>query len=186
MSRYRRLRVSGGTYFFTVVTYGRKPLFADADNRSLLRKAFDATRQRYPFETIAMCIPPYHLHAIWKLPEGDADFSGRWASIKSLFTRSYQGASRVGQGPPYPGASRMRKREAAVWERRFWEHLIRDEDDLRRHVDYIHYNPVRHGLVENVSAWPWSTYHRYIDEGLYQQGWGDAGDIVQDIGVGSE
>lgn len=186
MPRYRRVYVPGGTYFFTVVTCARKPLFADEQNRALLRLAFDETHAKRPYETIAMCLLPDHLHTLWKLPDGDSDFSARWARIKSLFTRSFQKTLRVGQGPPYAGASRRRKREANVWGRRFWEHAIRNGEELRRHVDYIHYNPVKHGLVEKVSDWPWSTYHRYIAEGLCEPGWGDLRDITADIDARAE
>ena len=107
-----------------------------------------------------------HLHCIWiwKHPEGDADFSKRWSSIKGQFSKTYLNLSgRHRQIIP----SRARKGEVCIWQRRFWEHQIRDEKDLQHHVDYIHYNPVKHGLVQNVENWPWSTYHKYVKEGFY-------------------
>jgi putative transposase len=129
-----------------------------------LREAIEETRSRRPYETIAFCLLFEHLHCIWKLPENDADYSKRWSSIKGHFSRTYLSLS--GQHRQ-PSSSRARKGEVCIWQRRFWEHQIRDENDLQRHVDYIHYNPVKHGLVHCVEDWPWSTYHKYVKEGFY-------------------
>jgi putative transposase len=164
MTNYRRAQFEGGYYFFTVVTHRRRPFLTGAHARACLRAAWEETRRCSDFEVVALCLLPDHLHCVWKLPEGDCDFSLRWSRIKASFTRRYlcTGGAEYGQSP-----SRNRKRERGIWQRRFWEHQIRDEKDLQRHVDYVHYNPVKHGLVERVEDWPWSTYHGYIREGLY-------------------
>lgn len=164
MPNYIRAKFEGGYYFFTVVTYKRTRLFHTELARRCLREAIERTRTRRPFETVAFCLLPDHLHYLWKLPEGDADYSKRWASIKGQFSREYlRSISQYGQ----VASSRASKGEVCIWQRRFWEHQIRDENDLQRHVDYIHYNPVKHGLVRNVEEWSWSTYHRYVKEGFY-------------------
>jgi len=164
MPNYIRAKCEGGYYFFTVVTNGRIRLFLTPLGRDCLHEAFEFTRSRRPFESVAFCLLPNHLHCVWKLPEGDADFSTRWASIKGRFSRAF-----LGQGgrQTTPSASRHRKGEAGLWQRRFWEHQIGDERDLQRHVDYVHYNPLKHGLVERLEDWPWSTYHRYLRDGFY-------------------
>jgi putative transposase len=164
MTDYRRADLEGGRYFFTVVTYDRRAFLTDFLARQCLHAAWKETRQRSPFEVIAVCLLPDHLHCVWKLPERDCDFSLRWARIKAGFTRRYLagGGAESKQGP-----SRAGKRERGIWQRRFWEHQIRDETDLQRHVDYIHYNPVKHGLAERVEDWPWSSYHRYAKARTY-------------------
>ena len=159
-----RARFEGCYYFFTVVTYRRAELFRTELARRLFREAIEKTRSQQPFETIAFCLLFEHLHCVWKLPENDADFSKRWSSIKGQFSIAYLNFSgRRGR----VSSSRARKGEVAIWQRRFWEHQIRDENDLRRHVDYIHYNPVKHGLVQDIEDWPWSTYHKYVKRGFY-------------------
>ena len=164
MPNYRRAKFEGGYYFFTVVTYRRRKLFTTEFARECLHLAVNETRLTRSFEIIAFCLLPEHLHCIWKLTEDDADYSRRWSSIKGQFSRAYLKLS--GQRGQV-SSSRARKGEVCIWQRRFWEHQIRDENDLQRHVDYIHYNPVKHGLVQNVEEWPWSTYHKYVKEGFY-------------------
>jgi putative transposase len=165
MPNYIRAKFKGGYYFFTVVTYRRRKLFDSAPARHYLKQAILQTQSKRPFEIIALCLLPDHIHCLWKLPAGDADFSTRCASIKGLFSQQYlREYSPMNDATP----SRLRKGEACLWQRRFWEHQIRDENDLQKHVDYIHYNPVKHGLVERVEDWPWSTYHRYVKEGFYK------------------
>ncbi len=159
MSDYRRLRVPGGCYFFTVVTYERRRLFAETHNVDLLREAFAHTKSRRPFSMDAIVILPDHLHCVWRLPEGDTDFSGRWRAIKQFVSRRID-------------APRSPRGEKLVWQRRFWEHLIRDEEDWRRHVDYIHFNPVKHGLVHAPEDWPYSSFPRAVENGWYRTGWG--------------
>jgi putative transposase len=158
MTDYRRADLEGGCYFFTVVTYGRRAILTEPLARRCLREAWRETKQRSPFEMVAVCLLPDHLHCVWRLPECDCDFSLRWARIKAGFTGGYlaAGGAECGQG-----LSRNGKRERGIWQRRFWEHQIRDETDLRRHIDYIHFNPVKHDLVARVEGWPWSSYHRF-------------------------
>ncbi len=176
MPEYRRNRIEGGTYFFTVVTYQRRPILTSTTARKLLHKAWEDTKGRFPFETIAVCLLPDHLHSIWKLPEGDSNYSIRWKEIKGLFTKSY--LKEIGPGEER-NASRIKRKEATIWQRRFWEHTIENGDDLVTHFDYIHFNPVKHGLVEHVVDWEWSSFHRYVKEGIYQDDWagGDYGRV---------
>jgi putative transposase len=182
MPEYRRLQIEGGTYFFTVVTYSRLPILTALEARKLLRMAWLDVRERYPFTTDAVCLLPEHLHCIWTLPEGDANYSVRWKEIKRMFTKGY--LDQIGPGE-MRNDSRVRRGEAAIWQRRFWEHTIRDEGDLNRHRDYIHYNPVKHGLVKSVADWPWSSFHRFVRRGYYDAGWGEAvGDDVRKMECG--
>ena len=169
MSNYRRARIPGGIYFFTLVAYRRRPLFASDQARYCLRQSIAEVRERSPFEMDAICLLPDHLHAIWKLPEGDGAYSQRWNEIKGLFSKNLR--TLVG-GSGFFTRSREQKGEADFWQRRFWEHLIRNETDYRRHLDYLHFNPVKHGLVERVLDWPWSSFHRYVRTGLYSADWG--------------
>jgi len=164
MPNYIRAKSEGGYYFFTVVTYAREKLFRSEFARRCLKEAFERTQSRRPFETIAFCLLFDHVHCIWKLPEDDADYSKRWSSIKGQFSKAY--LNLCGQHRRV-SPSRSRKGEVCIWQRRFWEHQIRDERDLQHHVDYIHYNPVKHGLVQDLEDWPWSTYHKYVKERLY-------------------
>ncbi|MBN8988076.1 MAG: transposase [Rhizobiales bacterium] len=163
MPQYRRAKISGFTFFFTVVLADRSSaLLVEQIDR--LRTAYRLTRERRPFKTIAICVLPDHIHAIWSLPEGDADFSTRWSLIKSGFSRGLQDRSR--------SPSKIVKREKGIWQRRFWEHAIRDAADLERHVDYIHFNPVKHGHVKRVVDWPHSSFHRYVARGELTADWG--------------
>ncbi len=164
MPEYRRAYQPGGYYFFTVTTFKRKPFLTEESAGMCFKHAWQKVKKVRPFETIAFCLLPDHLHCIWRLPENDVDYSQRWASIKSIFSREY---SKNGAIEINSGISRINKSERAYWQRRFWEHLIKDDVDLNRHIDYIHYNPIKHGLVENLEDWPWSTYHRYIRDGYY-------------------
>ena len=164
MPNYRRAKFPGGYYFFTVVMHRRKKVFRDEIARALLHNAIEQTQNRRPFEILGLCLLPDHLHCIWKLPDRDADFSIRWASIKGIFSKNYI-QHRTNRGQPI--SRRSDRGEVAIWQRRFWEHQIRDEDDLQRHMNYTHYNPVKHGLVKCVADWPWSTYHKYVKLGMY-------------------
>ena len=164
MSHYRRVKFCGGYYFFTVVCYKRRKILANEIARKCLRHAFEKVRSERYFETIAFCLLPEHLHCIWKLPEGDGDFSTRWSLIKRDFTINYL---KEGGGESTQSNSRLKHRHRGIWQKRFWEHQIRDERDLQSHIDYIHYNPVKHGLVEDIDDWPWSTYHKYVESGYY-------------------
>ena len=171
MPEYRRSLIEGGTYFFTVVTYNRRPILTSTEARKLLRSAWMDVCGRFPFATNAVCLLPDHIHCIWTLPDRDINYSVRWKEIKRLFTKSY--LEQIGPGD-IRSESRVRRGEAAIWQRRFWEHTIRDQTDLNHHLDYIHYNPVKHGLVQTVSDWPWSSFHRYVKMGYYETNWGEA------------
>jgi putative transposase len=166
---YRRYFIEGGTYFFTVVTHQRRPIFASPTARSCLREPIRVVKSKRPFEPVASVLLPDHLHMAWTLPSGDADYSTRWSQIKELFTRSYRAS---GGAEGYRSRSRVQRRERAVWQRRFWEHTCRDEEDLKRCIDYIHWNPVKHRLVARVWDYPWSTFHRYVRLGEYDLAWG--------------
>ena len=164
MPNYKRARFEGGYYFFTLVTYKRAELFSQKLARDCLREGINKTRSRHSFESIAFCLLYDHFHCLWKLPENDSDYSMRRSSIKSLFSKSYLKISKI-RKPISP--SRSRKGKVSIWQRRFWEHQLRDEHDLQNHIDYIHYNPVKHGLVKRVEDWSWSTYHKYLKAGFY-------------------
>ncbi len=171
MPDYRRVWSPGGTYFFTVVTHQRRPILIEAKARRLLRQAFLHARQNAgAFRIDALCLLPDHLHCIWTLPENDCNYATRWKIIKAYFSHSYR---KQGGASGALSESKIKKGELGIWQRRYWEHLIRDREDLYRHVDYIHYNPVKHGLVQSVGEWPWSTFHRYVREGYYASDWGD-------------
>ena len=176
MTRYRRANVEGGTFFFTVTLADRS---SDLLTRHIdrLRRAYRTVQERAPFETIAICILPDHLHTIWALPPGDADFPLRWSFIKSGFTR---GLPAKAERTP----SKAAKRERGLWQRRYWEHVIRDDADLARHADYIHFNPVKHGLVSRVCDWPHSSFHRYVRRGVLAADWG--GDVCDLSGMFGE
>jgi putative transposase len=172
MSRYRRARIEGGTFFFTLTLADRSGdlLVRHVDH---LRQAYKFVVDRYPFETVAICILPDHLHAIWSLPNRDPNFSLRWSLIKSKFSRELPAADMRSR-------SNVAKRDKGIWQRRYWEHAIRDDNDLARHVDYIHYNPVKHQYVSQVRDWPHSSFHRYVERGILPPDWG--GDIsVMDV-----
>ncbi len=170
---YRRNPVPGGTFFFTVTLDDRRASLL-IEHLDALRGAFRIARRERPFAIVAIVVLTDHIHTIFNLPPGDADFSGRWRRIKSLFTHAL-----VARGVPLAA---NRKGEYNLWQRRFWEHTIRDNGDLSRHVDYIHFNPVRHGLVGRVKDWPYSSFTHYVRRGILPMGWGgsaglDAGDF---------
>jgi len=165
--QYRRDYTHGASYFFTVVTFQRAPLFSKPDAVAILRAAFHAEMARRPFTIDAIVIMPDHIHAIWTLPPNDADYSIRWRNIKRTFTASIPQEQR-----PIVFASRQRKQEQAIWQRRFWEHRIRDEKDFNQHIDYIHYNPVKHGKVTRPIDWSYSSIHRFIRETIISPDWG--------------
>ncbi len=164
MSNYLRARLPGGTYFFTVNLLERRRRLL-VDHIADLRAAFRATQAVRPFEVIAIVILPDHLHCVWRLPAGDADNANRWAQIKSGFSRCLPRDERR-------SLQRIARRERGIWQRRYWEHLIRDDNDLRRHVDYIHFNPVKHGHVSRVIDWPYSSFRRWVADGVNGVEWG--------------
>lgn len=158
MRRYQRAYEKGGTYFFTVVTAGRWPCFEADGHVRLLGAAMRRTRTTHSFETIAMVVMPDHLHCVWRLPPRDDDFSLRWELIKKRFTIDLRKTSAVAP--------------KQIWQPRFWEHRIRDAADFARHVDYVHYNPVKHGYVDSPGDWSASTFSRFVRAGVYQPDWG--------------
>ena len=165
MSRYRRA-FDGRTYFFTVIAYRRRPILCDLMIRAALRDAIRAVRITRPFTIDAWVLLPDHLHCIWTLPEHDTNFSQRWSQIKHHVSRAC--------GDAYPmrqSVSGVKRGEASIWQRRFWEHRIRDDRDMERHMDYVHFNPVKHGHVEQAIAWPYSTLRRHVDAGWYPEDW---------------
>ena len=173
MARYRRARVAGGTYFFTVVTERRQRVLVLPEVRVALRAAIENVRLTRPFEINGWVLLPDHLHAIWTLPPDDADFATRWRLIKSHVTRQCAFLF----SPEFHTLRRSAKHCGTLWQHRYWEHLLRDEADLRTHLDYLHWNPVKHALARRVADWPWSSFHRYVAHGAYPPDWGldDAG-----------
>jgi putative transposase len=168
MSNYVRAFRPGGTFFLTLVTQGRVPLFADAGNRELLCGAIARCRLFHPFGIDAGVLLPDHLHLLITLPEDDTDFSVRMGYLKARFTRDFLASG----GAEYArSASRLRQRARGVWQRRFWEHTIRDARDLQRHFDYLHYNPVKHRYVACPHAWPHSSFHQFVAEKRYEREW---------------
>jgi putative transposase len=175
--QYRRAFLPGASYFFTLVTERRRPILASASAVEVLRSAFRSVRKTRPFEVDAIVVLPDHLHCIWTLPPGDADFSTRWRLIKTRFTKQCDPALRA-----EANSARAAKCEQAVWQHRYWEHLLRDETDYTRHVEYIHYNPVKHGLVSSAMEWPYSSFRRYVAAGVYPPDWGQGAMDLEGIG----
>jgi putative transposase len=161
--RYRRAWVPGASYFFTVALADRSQQLL-TEHIDALRRAFRDVRSAHPFEILAAAVLPEHLHCIWQLPEGDADYPTRWALIKPAFSRQLAPTESI-------SLSRRFKRERGIWQRRYWEHCIRDAEDLQRHVDYIHFNPVKHGHVQRPIDWPHSSIHHYVRKGLLTADW---------------
>jgi putative transposase len=174
MPQYRRARLEGSVFFFTVVL-AERPSDLLLNEIERFRRIYRVVEQRRPFETIAICVLPDHLHALWALPQDDSDFSTRWSLIKSGLSRELDSKPR--------SPSKVRKREKGIRQRRYWEHAIRDDADFERHIDYIHFNPVKHGHVKRVVDWPHSSFHRYVKRELLPADWGgDLRDIQGSFG----
>lgn len=169
MRTYQRARIPGATYFFTVNLAERHANPLLTEHIDVLREAFRVTRQAHPFTLEAIVVLPDHLHCLWCMPLNDSDFSMRWRLIKAHFSRMLPPGEDI-------SASRMRKGERGIWQRRYWEHVIRDERDWQTHLDYIHYNPVKHGHVARAIDWPHSSFHRYVERGVYPENWAGAPD----------
>ena len=171
---YRRSRAAGGIFFFTLNLNDRSATLL-VDHIGSLRQAVREVKVRHPFDILAMVVLPDHLHALWRLPDDDGDYPLRWSLIKAGFSR---------QLPPFEtvNLSRRLKRERGVWQRRYWEHRIRDEQDLQRHFDYIHFNPVKHGHAPRAVEWPYSSIHRYVRAGVLPADW--VGQRDEDWAVG--
>jgi putative transposase len=162
MVKYRRYFVPGGTYFFTLALHNRKSNWLIKYVQEL-KDAMRSTQQIYPYETIAIVVLPDHLHVVWELPENDDNFSARWRYIKIQFAKNIRKLGVV--------IEKNRYGENILWQRRFWEHVICNEQDYEKHVDYIHYNPVKHSYVKRVADWPYSSFHRYVKEGILPMNW---------------
>ena len=173
MRTYKRQRIDGGCYFFTVNLANRHNNDLLVREIAALREAFRQTRADHPFEIDAIVVLPEHLHVIWQLPPEDHDFSVRWRLIKSRFSQAIKTGEVISE-------SRLKKGERGIWQRRFWEHVIRDDEDYARHVDYIHYNPVKHGHCRHAIDWPHSSFKRWVQRGIYPDNWG-AGDAIRQL-----
>jgi putative transposase len=179
--QYRRSKIEGGTYFFTLVTYKRRQFLCEPENIVLLRASFRYVIDRHPFKIDAIVILLDHLHCILTLPEGDSNYSTRWRLLKGYFSHRCD--------PQYPekiSSSRQSKKEQTVWQRRFWEHEIKTEQDFINHVDYIHNNPVKHRLVNAPSTWKYSSFNLYVRKEIYPIYWGSNEEIIFPDLVGSE
>lgn len=172
MPNYRRAWHPGGTYFFTVNLLERSGNDLLTRHITELREAVRLVRRDFPFEIHAWVVLPDHLHCVIELPEGDSDFALRWRLIKIRFSKSLPKTELRSE-------TRVRRGERGIWQRRFWEHLIRDDQDFAAHMDYVHINPLKHGLVTGVADWPFSTFHRLVEEGVYPANWagGDEGRV---------
>lgn len=169
MPNYRRNFIPGGTYFFTIVTYNRKPIFKNNEAKKLLWQIYLEVQKQKPFTSEVFCLLPDHLHCIWTLPEADFNYSLRIKEIKRIFTFKYQQIFSMKQMEI--SNSRKKKKEGMIWQRRFWEHTIRDSNEYSWYMDYIHWNPVKHGYVDSPDEWEFTSFHRYVSDGIYPPGW---------------
>lgn len=169
MPNYHRVKTPNALYFFTVVTDQRRKIFTSEQARNCLHQAFQHVRERWHFEIEAIVLLPDHLHTIWKLPDDSTDYSTRWRLIKHQFTKEMK--AHINPSIKISNSRKMKK-EQAIWQRRFWEHQIRDEKDFEHHLHYIHYNPVKHGYVDSPKDWQWSSFHKYVTMEWYDQEWG--------------
>ena len=174
MPNYRRIWCPGGTYFFTHALRVRHGNDLLVRNIGVLREAVRIVRRSHPFQIHGWVVLPDHLHCLIELPQGETDFALRWRLIKMLFSRDVPAEE-------WRSKILLRRRERGIWQRRYWEHLIRDDEDFCRHLDYIHINPLKHGLVQRVSDWPYSTFHRDVESGRYPLDW--AGGTETDEGL---
>ncbi len=175
MPDYRRNLVPGGTYFFTVNLLERRKRLL-VDEVDALREAVRLARAKRPFHIDAWVVLPDHMHAVWTLPPGDGDYSGRWRAIKIAFAKALPATE-------FRSATRLARGERGIWQRRFWEHTIRDETDYAAHVDYVHINPVKHGLVSRLADWPYSSFHSFVTQGVYASDWA-GGEVDLDMEAG--
>jgi len=169
MPRYRRNFVPGGTYFFTCVTCDRQPILTTDTGRRCLHEAIEQVQTDHPFQVVAIVLLPDHWHTVWTLPHRDIRYPMRWMRIKEEFTERWLTAGGAEQSQ---SESRTKKRYRGVWQKRYWEHTVDDEYDLKRCVDYTHWNPRKHKLVSRVQDWKWSSFHRMVREGEYELNWG--------------
>jgi putative transposase len=170
MTNYRRIYIPDGTWFFTVNLADRRNNRLLIEKIDLVREAFVYVKERRPFYINAVVVLPDHLHCIWTMPPGDMDYSVRWNLLKGYFSRSIMPGESVSE-------SRTKRRERGIWQRRFWAHLITDQDDLNNHLDYVHWNPVKHGVVRQVIDWPHSSFQKFVETGVYPEDWGCSGEF---------
>jgi REP-associated tyrosine transposase len=170
MTNYRRAHTPGATWFFTVTLAERHGNRLLVDHIDRLRQTVLDVKRRHPFRIDALVVLPDHLHCLWTLPPGETDYGTRWGLIKAGFSRGIAAGEAL-------SASRSKRGERGLWQRRFWEHLIRDDADFARHADYIHWNPVKHGHVGRVADWPYSTFHAWVARGVYAADWGGGDDV---------
>lgn len=169
MATFRRSVVPGATYFFTINTYRRIKVLTDPPFYLALKEALRRVMAKHPFEIDAFVLLPDHIHCIWTLPPDDGDYAMRWNIIKRLVSQTTRN-----EITSLLSASRSGRKELGLWQRRFWEHQIRDEEDFAKHVDYIHWNPMKHGYVSHIVDWPYSSFHRYLRDGVYPEDWAGA------------
>ncbi len=179
--QYRRAKIEGGCYFFTVVTHHRQKILCLPKNIDLLKDSFRYVLRKHPFTIDGIVILPDHIHCLWTLPSKDSDYSTRWRLIKSYFSRNCDR-----QFQRNVNLSRQNKKEKGVWQRRFWEHQIKDEEDFINHLNYIHYNPVRHQLVKAPKDWQYSSFHRYVQSQDYDLMWGANEEVIFNDEIGGE
>ena len=172
MANYRRAWCLGGTYFFTINLLQRRNNDLLTRYIQSLRTVVQNVRSRHPFVIHGWVVLPDHIHCVIELPQGDSDFALRLRLIKSNFSKCTPKTERI-------SASREARGERGIWQRRYWEHLIRDEADFATHMNYVHINPVKHGLVKTVKDWPYSTFHHLVKQGVYPENW--AGGLQPDI-----
>jgi putative transposase len=174
MTDYRRFYIPGATWFFTVNLAQRKHNHLLVEQINLLRQSFRYVKQRKPFEINAIVVLPDHLHCILTMPSDDVDYSVRWGLLKAHFSRAMPEGERISN-------SRQQRRERGIWQRRFWAHLITSQDDMNNHIDYIHWNPVKHGYVNQVSDWKYSSFQRFVEGDIYPVHWGHTGQFDIDV-----
>jgi putative transposase len=164
MPNYRRAWRAGGTYFFTLNLLERTNNDLLVRYIDVLREAVRKVRMNYPFIIHAWVVLPEHVHCVIEMPEGDTDFAMRLRLIKIHFSKAIPKNEALSR-------TRIERGERGIWQRRYWEHLIRDERDFSAHMDYVHINPLKHGLVKRVCDWPFSTFHALVNQEMYPANW---------------
>jgi putative transposase len=177
MSNYRRDQTLGGTWFFTLVAFKRRRFFCREVFRNALRRSILKARKSHPFVIDAWVLLPDHIHCIWTLPEGDANFSLRWKLIKQFVTGD---CAADFSNTAEQTVAKKKRRESTIWQRRFWEHSIRDQKDFANHLNYLHFNPVKHGYCLSAADWRYSSFHRYQALGVYPKNWGTVNQNTHD------
>ena len=171
MYNYRRSQKKGGTFFFTLALANRQSRLLVEHIDYFKQDHRKVWQQDYPFESLAVCVLPEHLHAVWSLPTNDCNYSLRWRLIKRYFSYHFKAVKTRSD-------SKIKHREKGIWQRRFWEHEIRNEADLHQHIDYVHLNPVKHGYVKMVGDWRYSSFHRYVCLGLLPENLGSSAELL--------